>query len=239
MHRPTLLGSIMVLVVALAATIRIEEGRLDHLRQRAATSALAASNAAAARDTTREVVLGDGRRVAERRVEQVTPRTYGTRWAPGIAHLARYVVRGTIDTLHASATADSAGLPRGEHFHVRQAPYTVDADVTGARADSARLALTVTLDTLSLEARVRCAAPDADGIREATIAVTGPAWAHVQLGRVEQDPALCRSPALASRPPGRAALRFAPLVLGVGRSLGPHGAGPWALFIGAGVRLGA
>jgi len=124
---------------------------------------------------------------------------------------------------------------RRARFAVRQAPYTVAAEVAlPVPPDTATMSVHVALDELQLEARIGCAPANASGIREATVSMTGPKWAAIRLDRVEQSPELCASPALSSRGTGHSWLAGIPIVAGAGPLLGPGGKVNWGVFIGLG-----
>lgn len=98
--------------------------------------------------------------------------------------------------------------------------------------------LAIDLDTVRLDVRLGCGPPNASGVRAASTVVTGPAWAGLQLGRVEQAPEVCNV--------GVASTRWAAVTRALGRlgvsvgyvaGVGSHGqflAGPGAMV---GVRL--
>jgi hypothetical protein len=125
---------------------------------------------------------------------------------------------------------------RRARFDVRQAPYTIGADVTiPAPPDSARLAIDVALDAIPVDLRVGCGTPDRHGIRAATVDAVTPAWATVRLERLEQVPEVCASPAvISSAKRGERQFAFTPLTAGFGRALSLDGRWSWALFLGGG-----
>lgn len=228
----------VALGVALCATVRIEQGRLGAERARSAQVALSLINAEAARDSTRVLVgvsevasrlLGDSVRVYQKRIVQVTQQRDALDRAIGDERVARYALTGRVDSLE-----QVVALPHRDsaEFHVRQAPYTIDA-----RLDSAQLALRVALDPIPIEARLTCSKPDSNGIRSASVIASAPSWATLTLGRVQQSPELCASPALVRSPKRSRFLGFEPLVIGGGRIVTPDGRGGWGFFAGSGVRI--
>ncbi|HEX5970489.1 MAG TPA: hypothetical protein VFY85_01100 [Gemmatimonadaceae bacterium] len=237
------------LIVALALTVRVEEHRLDRAERRAQALALQAVNVAAERDSTRNVattsrriaeLLGDSLRVAERLVVQGAQRADALDRALGRERKARYQMVAAVDSL--SRAAANAAVVQGSdevrraRFDVRQAPYTIDADVAiPAPPDSARMAIDVALDAIPVDLRVGCGTPDRHGIRAATVDAVSPQWATVRLERLEQLPEVCASPAVsASAKRGERQFAFTPLTAGFGRALSLDGRWSWALFLGGG-----
>lgn len=241
--------ALMGLVLALMVTVRVEEGRVQSARGKAAELALQAANVKAERDSTRDValtrqkvaeLLGDSLRVAERLVVQGAQRADALDGALGRERNARYQVVAAVDSLSAlvasaPVTSDSADVRRAR-FDVRQAPYTIAADVAIPVApDSARMAIDVALDEIPMDLRVGCSAADRDGIRAATVDAVTPRWATVRFARLEQSPELCASPALtASRSRAERRFAFSPLMAGFGPALSVNGTWSWALFLGSG-----
>ncbi|HEX5973085.1 MAG TPA: hypothetical protein VFY85_14225, partial [Gemmatimonadaceae bacterium] len=209
---------------------------------------LQAVNVAAERDSTRNVattsrriaeLLGDSLRVAERLVVQGTQRADALDRALGRERKARYEMVAAVDPLSravASASVVSADDVRRARFDVRQAPYTIGADVAiPAPPDSARMAIDVALDAIPVDLRVGCGAPDRHGIRAATVDAVTPAWATVRLERLEQVPEVCATPAVSSSANrGERQFAFTPLTAGFGRALSLDGRWSWALFLGGG-----
>ena len=241
--------AVLGLALALVVTVRVEEGRVGKERARVTELALQAANVTAERDSTRDValterkvaeVLGDSLRLAERLVVQAAQHGDALDRALGQERRAKYELAATLDSLSrvvASANVTEANDDvRRARFDVRQAPYTIAADVTiPAPPDSARMEVDVTLDSIPVDLRMGCSAPDQDGLRTATVDAITPRWATVRFARLEQAPELCASPALArsvNRPARRPA--FHPLVVGFGPTLNLTGTWAWALFLGGG-----
>lgn len=236
--------AIFILAMASALTLGVEEHRLRQERESTASLALAASNLVAERDSTRDVaamnhsiaaMLGDSLRIVEQRAVQVKQRSDALDRALGGERRARYALTAAVDSLERLATAAApAGAARHASFALRQPPYTVAAEVeVPDPPDSARMNLRVALDPIPISARVMCSAPDSHGVRSASVVASSPPWATVRLGRLEQAPELCASPALVTRAPPRVA--FGRVVVGVGlvgRSTSSASVG-W--FVGAGV----
>ncbi|HEY2163452.1 MAG TPA: hypothetical protein VGH04_05665, partial [Gemmatimonadaceae bacterium] len=169
-----------MLVLALAAglvlAVRIEEWRLAAQRRRSAAALLAASNRSAERDTTRDVALensrvaqlfGDSLRLVEKQVVQVSQKRDALDRALGRERVARYSATAVVDSLERvvaardSVVGDTAPERRVATFHVRQEPYTIDAEV-----ESATMRVKVEVDSIPIEARVTCA-DIGSGAREA------------------------------------------------------------------------
>jgi hypothetical protein len=241
--------AVLGLALALVVTVRVEERRVERERERVAALALQAANTAAERDSTRDValtarkvarMLGDSLRIAERLVVQEAQRTDALDKALGHERRAKYALAATVDSLSravASApVANDTDDVRRARFDLRRAPYTIGADVMiPAPPDLARMEVDVTLDSIPVDLRLGCGAPNADGIRSATVDAITPRWATVRLHRLEQVPELCASPALTSAAK-RAERQFAftPLTAGFGRTLSLDGRWSWALFLGGG-----
>jgi hypothetical protein len=241
----------IVSVGLVVAVVRVEEGRLARARQQAGELALEASNARALADSTRRVdgldtrvarVLGDSLRLMERLVVQKEQRQDELDHALRRERIARYGARVTAESLAASSRGevaasqvDGVGSVRRASFRIRQEPYTLSAEVGLPEApDTGVMSVRVVLDTLHLETRVGCAAPDANGIRAATVSVAGPRWANVRLDRVEQSPELCASPGL--MPPRVRPSSFGriPLMVGVGPVLDARGRVSLGVVLAAG-----
>jgi hypothetical protein len=241
MIRSTLLTALTALTVALVLTVRIEEGRLNAERTRTAQLALHATNLAAERDSTRAVAveLGDSLRIVEKQVLQVAQRSDALDKALGRERIARYIMKGAVDSLERVAfvtpAADSTDTIRRARFDVRQPPYTISANVEIPQPpDSARLSLRVALDPIHVEARVTCSPPNGDGIRTASVVAAAPSWATVRFDRLEQSPELCASPALVRSAQSRRAFGFAPLLVGAGRVFNAGQPARWGIFVGTG-----
>lgn len=249
---------IACLALALLVKLKLDDLRVATAREHAASSSLALTNATAERDSTREVaatdrravaLLGDSLRLVAKHVVQVTQRADALDRALRDERISHAAIRTTMDSLRRTAiaaasltpraainsVADSAHAVRRASFNIRQSPYTIAAEAEiPPPPDSATIALRVALDPVPLDVRLECAAPDANGIRAASIVASAPRWADVNLGRVEQSPDLCASPALAQSA-RRGRTRFIPLILGAGATLATHGASGWGLFLGAGI----
>lgn len=244
-----------ILSVALVvAVVRIEEGRVARARQRMGEYALQAANTRAERDSTRRVeglngrvarVLGDSLRLVERLLVQRAQRRDELDRALKRERLARYAMTVRAESLAAITrgvtkveTTDTSSAMRRASFRIRQAPYTVAADVVLPRApDTGTMSIRVALDPMHVEARVSCTPADGSGIRVASISATGPAWADIRFDRVEQSAELCASPALAAQQRGHRRLGGIPLVIGAGPVFTPRGVVSWSVFVGAGYSL--
>jgi hypothetical protein len=241
-------------VALVVAVVRIEEGRVASARQRATTLALEASNARAERDSTRRVGALDGRvarllhdslRLAERLVVQKTQRQDELDRALRRERIARFGASVTTDSLSmtsrgevATSQADGMRSVRRASILIRQAPYTLTAEVRLPDVpDTGVMSVHVVLDTLHLETRIGCAGPDANGIRQATVSAMGPKWATVRFDRVEQSAELCASPTLVQARRRHSWLSGIPLVLGAGPVLDQTGRVSLGVFAGVGFGL--
>ena len=229
------LALIIVLTIALGTVYSVEESRLRTSRAWADSVALAASNAEAARDSTRDVAMdnarvakiaGDSLRIVEKRIVQVTQGRDALDEALQRERKATYALSTALQPLSAERMTPSAARSSAT-FHIRDEPYTVDADVAlPPPPDSASLRLHIALDTLSMRVRVTCSRAGA------AVVVEAPPWAHVALGNLSQDPEVCTTPGEQARP---RRWRLRP-VLGAGRVFAPM-TNAWGAFVGLGLTL--
>ena len=155
-------------------------------------------------------MLGDSLRAAQRRAIQVEQRADRLDAALKLEKVARGRLEASVVALRATIRSDTVYVARGVGvrrsigdgvrnavFDLRQAPYTVHADVSlPAPPARGRMEVSVELDTLTLEARVGCGAAGSDAVRPASVTVVGPAWASMRLERLEQSPGVCSASAL-------------------------------------------
>lgn len=251
MFRMTTLKALVLLSAALVVTIAVDRGRLASERRWRAIAALAATNIAAARDSTRDLaaanrevaaLLGDSLRSVEQQVVQRAQRADALDRALGRERRARYTLDVTVDSLKrisaavvAPDTSHGSRDVRRARFDVRQPPYTISAVVdVPPPPDSAHLGLHVAVDPIPLSARLSCSAPNDQGIRTAVVVASAPPWATVHFAELEQSPDLCASPAL-GRSQVRHAIEIRRLMIGAGRTFPVAGAGGWGLFVGSGI----
>lgn len=78
------------------------------------------------------------------------------------------------------------------------APYHVHADLTIPKPPAPVIAnpLVVSVSPAVINLRTGCGAVDPNGIRAVRVTAEGPDWLPLQIGRVEQNPGVCPSPAL-------------------------------------------
>jgi hypothetical protein len=234
-----------------AFTIFVENHRVASARERVRTAALAALNAAAERDSTRDVassnraaaeLLGDSLRVAERLVRQANLRADALDKALGHERVATYTISLALDSLRhvadSARTEDSESGARRATFELRQTPYRVLAEVDlPPPPGTGKIALAVALDPIPIEARVSCGSVSVAGARAAAIDVRAPAWARVKFGRVEQTSEVC-SRAPPPPPASRRFLEFRRLIIGVGLIRSVNTRMTFGAFLGAGVAIG-
>jgi len=228
---------IIVLVLALGVAISVEESRLNALGAKADSVALVASNLVAARDSTRDASLenarvakiaGDSLRIVEKRVLQVKQSRDALDEALQRERKATYAFSTNLQSLTAERSTASSGRSSAK-FHIRDEPYTVDADVSlPPTPDSATLRLHIALDSLAMRLRVTCKSSN-----DASVVVETPPWVHVTLGNLSQDPGVCEPPRVQARNSGRWRLRP---VLGAGRVFAPM-TNAWGMFVGLGLTL--
>jgi hypothetical protein len=178
-------------VVALAVMgFRLHRAQLAHQ-----AAVLRADSLEAANDRQRELFVA-GLTLQARRIVQMALARDSVDRALKSESRARYRLGVTITELRAELAAgvvEDSGGNRSASFHVRQAPYTVDADVAlPAPPSEGTLALGITLDTLGLRARIGCG-EEVSGVRPATFYMEGPTWASFHLLELEQDPAVCNA----------------------------------------------
>lgn len=246
--RSPLLYGAAALVAALVLALGVSRCQVTREREARAAAALRADSIDAENDTTRRVLmserervrlLGDSLAVVERRAVQVPQIQSALDSALGrerilkadlaaVVRESHTVTGGTVtestdNTRATGREADSVAVGqvtvRRGSFDVRDEPYTARA-IVELPAPPARgsIDLRIRLDTARISVRPGCGAPDASGIRPATVAVSGPVWLGITLERVEQDPSLCRSPALVPRGVSRS--RWAAIGAGVGFAAG-------------------
>lgn len=197
-----LLGAVLVFALAWQTHKRHAAER------RGAELALIADTLVATRDTTRRLalnatVLGDSIHAVQRQAVQVTQRADSLDRALKLERITRTQIVARVETLtvHTTGAVTVANTTdtatRSATFTGRQVPYNYSVStVVPAPPGAATLDLHVTLDAIPLELRLGCGKANGDGIKSAEATLTGPTWATLQLGRVEQSPDLCRSPAL-------------------------------------------
>jgi hypothetical protein len=253
--RAAILGAAAACAVILAALAVFwwQRHTIAALRRDLGAAALAASNADAARDSTRRLtlardVLADSLAIVQRRAVQAVQTADALDRALGLERVARLELTATVRELraHVAGTGpvvSGSGGALSQTFDVDSAPYHVRASVTLAPPPATgSLDLAVMLRPIPLAARLGCGAADARGIRPASVSIVGPVWATVVVGAVTQAPEVCRSPALTAAA-GDTRSTWRKLVDRVGVSAGvaavraPDGhvyAGPGAL---AGVKI--
>ena len=246
---------VLALVAALILTVRIEEWRLAAQRRRSAAALLAVSNRSAERDTTRDLalensrvakLLGDSLRLVEKQVVQASEKRDALDRALGRERVARYSATAIVDSLElvvAARDSPAGNAPperRVATFHVRQEPYTIDAEVElPPPPDSATMRVKVAVDPIPIEARVTCA-EILEGSTVAAVSVRTPAWASVRLGTLSQSPEVCatkRQRSLARRFMSLVSLASPHLVVGAGRAWSTDRRGRWSIFVGAAIAL--
>jgi hypothetical protein len=210
--------AVVAVVCALALALGVQSWRLRRAHRATAEQALAADTLRAHHDTSRAAalsardsarILGDSLAARARLVLQLRQESDALDRALGQERIARQDLTATVRALRARVPAsgptdeDPESGDRQAHFDVRSPPYTVSADVRlpppPGRGD---MAVAVTVDPAAIALRLGCGDPNAAGIRAATATATGPTWLALTIGRVEQTPDLCRSPALVERSRG-------------------------------------
>lgn len=240
------LKTTIVLLVVCLGVITVEESRIRTSRAREAAAALQATNAIAERDSTRDLaqeharvarLMGDSIRVVEKRVVQVKQKKDALDRALDGERRAKFELVARVDSLQRVATASvrADSNVRRAKFVVRKAPYTIGADVSiAAPPDSGRITLSVVMDPIPIEARIRCEKPDEHGVGAAAVVVSTPRWAGARMERIEQAPEVC---AAARLPAARTSLFSMAPVIGVGLVSAPKGRPAMGYFFGMAVRV--
>lgn len=198
-------------VVLLTIALVVMGFRLRSARAAGEANALRADSTAAVLDTTRRVLLserdrvrllGDSAQALERRVVQlsaVTPDDFDR------ATRRTSVVRGGIAVTPGRVVTEASGASSVAAGDVREAVFHVDSSSAGATARfvadvavrvppppvAATLRLDVALSPIVLRPRVQCGAPDAGGVRPASIAVIAPAGVTLDVLASEIDVRAC------------------------------------------------
>jgi hypothetical protein len=238
-----------VAIVALLLFAREEAGRRSASDRRASAAALARDTLEAAADTTRTVhvdvaPLGDSLRVVERRAIQAEQRADALDRALRTQSIVHSQLQARIATLERQLRSDSVAFDstdgtRRARFDLRDAPYTIRADVTLPRPPQpGAMNLHVALDTLGLALSVACGEPNEFGVRPAMARVAAPAWATVRLGRVEQAPSVCATSSRTRESGLAAALRRAAERFSVSVGYGATRAASGTVVAGVGALVG-
>lgn len=236
--------------VALAGSALLRSWQLDRARHALGAAALEADTLRATLDRTRILVgiVDAGKQAAQRQVVQVKAEKDDTDRRLGLERIARTQLEIQVERLAAvvegSPVTETPEGVRTTKFVVDSAPFYVEATATVPRPPlTGRLSLSITLDPIVIDARHGCSAPNEAGIRSAYLTVIGPTWATVNLNRVEQDPGLCRSPALEpvhndGRPWWRKAIDRVGVSVGLGSTAGVDLTGRTAVVFGPSVVAG-
>jgi hypothetical protein len=238
-----------VVIVALLLFAWTTATRLTETDRRGAAAALVRDTLEAAADTTRALLmdaalLGDTLRAVERRAIQAEQKADALDRSLRTERVVRDQLQARIATLTAhvqsdTAISDSADGTRRATFDIRDAPYTVRADVTLPRPPQpGAMRLRVELDTLGLALSVACGEPNEFGVRAATARVIAPVWATVRLNRVEQAPSVCAAAARLASPGLASMLRRAAARLSVSVGYGATRQASGAVVAGPGALVG-
>lgn len=207
-----------LLAAALAVWGSCQSHQASKAREQAAQAALALSNEVAANDSTRKLtaakveaalaLLGDSLQAVQRRAVQQQQRADKLDRALGLERIASAQLTATVRRLEitlaeAPVVEDAAGSRSGSWAY-RETPYTVEATAVLPKPPAVgTFSARILLDPVPLQLRLGCSPANRDGIREASATLTGPTWAELSLGAIEQSPDLCQSPALKPKPPSR------------------------------------
>lgn len=139
------------------------------------------------KDTTVTMLLDSITALSEKRILQV-PLDSGKRSSTNIVAVVPPV---TIKT--PALTTPASAEWRGARYKMYGAPYTVDIDIiVPPPPDSAFAGLVIALDTLFMDAVVRClpATDIATGFRPARLSIRHPSWIDLKMS-VQQEPEVC------------------------------------------------
>lgn len=188
-------------IVALCAYIGVLQWRNIILRREIHTVALERNNAIARADTTRIVfikALGDLWRAAERQaVQQHMKRDQIDKELHRESRL-RVQAQVRLDSLlrqadTGSVVRDSADIRMGS-FHVDPPPFTIDITAKFPPPPQPGLwDVAVRVEPIRLNIRAQCSMKDRNGVRVASVLVTGPVWAMkgIVVDSAEQSPEVC------------------------------------------------
>jgi hypothetical protein len=189
----------------LAAGMAYFGWQLHSARAAARDNAFRADSVAAALDTTRVVnaraqkVLGDSLRGVElRAVQLVSLKVDALDQALRRISAARFNTTTTIRSIDSvQATAKVAVSPqdvRSALFEVDSAPYHVRAAVSlPAPPAPGRIGISVRTDTARLSYRVQCGKAKADGIRPASVEISGPPWLSTTISDAQTEQNVCNA----------------------------------------------
>ena len=233
------LGALTLVLVGTVAML--QRDRLA-VRRRYAAAALRADSLEAAADTTRAVALrtlGDSQRAWQRRAVQRPQPSDALDRELRLQRVALTELHAEVRGLRAELASrdtvgeDSLGVRRAT-FAVDSTPYRGSVNVAlPASGGRGSLRLDLRIDPAPIGLRVGCGPANADGIRPAAVTATGPRWLSVTLDRVEQEPGLCRSPAL--EPARRRWFDRVGIWAGYGATATPGGEVRHGVQIGAGL----
>lgn len=195
------------LLVLVGLAFAWQQHRLSEAREARVEAELALDSAAAAGDSTREVLteaLTGQARYYQRRIVQMRKLTADSVERELETEPAfRGDVTARVDELiveeEGEATKDG-GL-RTATFAGYHEPYTFEAEVAvpPPAGPPPRMNLSVELDPLPLRLRVGCGpAPSGRDVRPAQATVRGPEWATLELDSLQADAQVCNPEALAT-----------------------------------------
>lgn len=253
-HFPGQVAAALIGLALLVGFAQIEEFRVRSAQRAVRRAALSVDSLDAVRDTARRLNakalgLGDSLAVVQRRAVQVRQVADALDRALGAERAIRQQLAVRVASLEAVVRAEGAVTPpaakdsddevRRGKFRLRQAPYSVRAEVELPREPSrGSMKIDVALDSIPVEVRVSCGRVGVGDVRPAAVEVIAPAWARASVGRVEQAVEVC-SPARSS--PARGWWEAVRSRLGVmvvyGASLQHDGAVVRGVTIGVGVRV--
>lgn len=233
--------------MAVGGRIAYLEARVNGLEDEVTEHELRGDSLEAAADSTRELreiarALGGQLRVFQRRAFQVELERDRIDEELDQESRARIRAEAQVDSLRAHAgadvTVDTVTDARSASFHVRQPPFTIDADVLmPAPPERASADFAVDVDPASLGVRVACRERPERRIRSASVLFETPRWLTVTVDSVAQEPGVC-NPELEVEPGGGSQVAgwLAPVLGGAAAGWAAGGDGKDAV-IGGGIGL--
>jgi hypothetical protein len=236
-----IVGAVML---ALLGALWWQHHKVTALQEDYRTLALKAVNDSAALDTTRRLalsrkdslaILGDSLAAVTHLSVQVTDKADALDRALKQERTATQKLTAQVKALHTTSTAtvETTGDVRRASFAIDSTPYHGTAAVALPATGTGSLDLRLHVDRAELDVVLGCAAPNAQGIRPASVSVVGPRWLDVGVTSSRQSPEICN----AVKPASRRWYGAPDLVFGFGRILGQSGSS-WGAFVGVGGRIG-
>lgn len=168
----------------------------QNLQEQLVAQRLATDSVIAVNDTTRErdlETIGDLLRYFERRIVQTELERDALDEELQQISRVRTNLQTRIDSLRSEVQSDTSYFETETayaEFNFYEEPYTIDARVAiPPPPEPADLDIGITLGEIPLGIRIGCGT--GEEVNRATIGVTAPSWAEVEINDVRQDPIVC------------------------------------------------